>query len=772
MDKNSKLKRNINSQFVQLRLNGKYFPSWVSKNFKKYKLPEIISTNEDLCNKKQDSKKELRKYQEFLGKFFDPKSPYNDLLVYHGVGSGKTISVINIYNILYNYTPGWNFFILLPASLKNDPWIKNIKLWLSKDKYNDRYNNIIFVHFDSPFAGKDFLEAVRKSDPSKKNLFVIDEVHNFISNVYNNLSSNRTGRAITIYDYIIKSKKDGDDVRILALSATPAINKPFELGILFNLLRVNIFPNNENEFNHLFISDEIFPIINSKNKNMFQRRILGLVSYYIGATPEYYAEKVFNIDVKMSKYQEDVYDHYKALEAKQNKNTKSGSSVYKSYTRQASNFVFPMIDQKRNGFNRPRPAKFRLKSKIILKLDEGKEDLNINKKSDKSKNISAYLNEIKNYINGFKNLIKKIEIDKNNKYTLQNDIDKYLKVYNSDFKKFNKESSKRSEVYKLLYKCSPKIINVIFRILISKGPVIIYSNYVLVEGLEILKIYLEQFGFYNYFNEKGKKGFAYSEFHGGIKDKNQREKSRQIFNEKENLYGDKIKIMLISPAATEGISLNSVRQIHILEPYWNEVRIEQIIGRAHRQCAHKYLPMNERKIVVYRYRSVKNNGELSTDEYLQESAIGKSKLINSFLDTIKEAAIDCTINRNHNMIVNEYKCFQFNEDSLLNDYVGPAYKQDLKDDIKFNNGSNSSNSITQKIKVREINAVMALNEDEDNQQYSSPQKYWFFEKTGVVYDYDLYFPVGKVSLKDCIPNKLDKDTYIIDYVVNIPILYK
>ena len=168
MDKNSKLKRNSNSQFVQLRLNGKYFPSWVSKNFKKYKLPEIISTNEDLCNKKQDSKKELRKYQEFLGKFFDPKSPYNDLLVYHGVGSGKTISVINIYNILYNYTPGWNFFILLPASLKNDPWIKNIKLWLSKDKYNDRYNNIIFVHFDSPFAGKDFLEAVRKSDPSKK----------------------------------------------------------------------------------------------------------------------------------------------------------------------------------------------------------------------------------------------------------------------------------------------------------------------------------------------------------------------------------------------------------------------------------------------------------------------------------------------------------------------------------------------------------------------------------------------------------------------------
>ena len=35
--------------------------------------------------------------------------------------------------------------------------------------------------------------------------------------------------------------------------------------------------------------------------------------------------------------------------------------------------------------------------------------------------------------------------------------------------------------------------------------------------------------------------------------------------------------MMISPAGAEGINLNNVRQVHILEPYWNEVRIEQKI---------------------------------------------------------------------------------------------------------------------------------------------------------------------------------------------------
>ena len=53
-----------------------------------------------------------------------------------------------------------------------------------------------------------------------------------------------------------------------------------------------------------------------------------------------------------------------------------------------------------------------------------------------------------------------------------------------------------------MYISSPKMINIIFNIMKSKGPAIVYSNYVLMEGLEIFKIYLKYFGFYNYMKEK------------------------------------------------------------------------------------------------------------------------------------------------------------------------------------------------------------------------------------------------------------------------------
>lgn len=48
-------------------------------------------------------------------------SPIKTILIYHGLGSGKTITAINIYNILFNYNKKFNVFILLKASLENDP---------------------------------------------------------------------------------------------------------------------------------------------------------------------------------------------------------------------------------------------------------------------------------------------------------------------------------------------------------------------------------------------------------------------------------------------------------------------------------------------------------------------------------------------------------------------------------------------------------------------------------------------------------------------------
>lgn len=767
------------AKYVDLKINGRMFPSFIMANFKKYKLEEVFKrAGEDPCNIKTTTgelKKELRKYQLFVSKYLDFRSPYRDILLYHGLGSGKTASAINVYNVLYNYSPGWNVFILLKASLRGE-WLDNLKEWMQKDEYEYRYRNIIFINYDSPFADRNFIDAIKNVDSSKKSLYIIEEAHNFIRNVYSNVSSGTGKRAQVIYDYITQDKRENPDTRVVLLSGTPAINNPFELALLFNLLRPGIFPKSEAEFNQLFITSTTYQTLSKNTKNMFQRRIMGLVSYYIGATPDLYATKtVHYVDVKMSDYQDDIYSYFEEIETKLalKGKGKGGSQTYKSYTRQACNFVFPPVSQQVNGENRPRPGKFRLTEREATKLSEE----GAIKSEDKGKlvHVSEYLNAIKLYITSFDDYLRqKDDDDKQKKHSIIKDVTVFLEKYDGDFDKFNESSEKKSELFKAMYMASPKMLHMIFNIMKSLGPVIVYSNYVLMEGLELFKIYLKYFGFYNYMEkmELQKDKVGYVEFHGGIKDFQDRIKGKEAFNMPDNKLGTLIKIILISPAGTEGLSLLNVRQIHIMEPYWNEVRIVQMIGRGIRQCSHKALPQDQRHVDIYRYKSVRiNKDKMSTDQYIEEIARSKEGLIQSFLDAVKEVAIDCNLFKAHNMMSQEYKCFQFDEPSLFDPHPGPAYKEDIADDLKMDNGLNSTRSMTMKIKVMKIRAVKQLTPPDETgtAKYSDPDDYWFYAKSGVVYDFDLHYPVGRVSFdENNIPIKFDKDTYIIDYVIPIP----
>ena len=363
---------------INLEQNGRIFPLWVMKNFKDFILPEIIlKEGEDPCNEVRTEG--LTLYQKFIGNFISYQSPFKNILIYHGVGAGKTYSAINVYNILFNYTPKWNIFLLIPASLHDDPWMKDIEKYMTKDDYKLRYGNIIFIHYDSPYADRDFLEKVKNADSSKSSVFIIDEAHRFINNVYNNISSKKGKRAQIIYDYILQENKDNKNTRVLLLSATPAVNTPFEFALIFNLLRPDSFPMAESNFEQLFISSTNFASLNENTKNMFQRRILGLVSYYIGATPDKFAKKIVNyINIPMEAYQEEIYNYYEIIEKKKEQQMMKFSkgkvgdslSTYASYTRQTCNFVFPIISDKINGEKRPRPSHFNISDKEALIIEE------------------------------------------------------------------------------------------------------------------------------------------------------------------------------------------------------------------------------------------------------------------------------------------------------------------------------------------------------------------------------------------------------------------
>ena len=760
-----------NNLYPDLKINGRLFPLWILKNFKKYKLDPIIKKEgEDPCNITTTSGiKELRKYQQFIGAYLDYHSPFRDILIYHGLGSGKTAAAVNIYNMLYNYNPSWNIFVLIKASLKNDPWLRDLKDWLNDKDKDDRMSNIKFIHYDSPKADRDFITAIKNADSQKKNMYIIEEAHNFIKNVYNNITQKTGRRAYTIYDYIQKEKKENSNTRIILLSGTPAVNNPFEIALIFNLLRPETFPMKESHFNELYITDGKLPTLNSKNKNMFQRRIMGLVSYYYGSTTDLFAEKTIIIKkIPMDKYQQDVYEHFEYIEEQLEKKRKSGTKVYKSYTRQASNFVFPIISQKINGENRPRPSKFKLSEEESEKILEGK----INKVLDTKTqlDIVLYLETIKNYIDSFRTyLISKNENDTKNNYTIHDDINIFKTEYKFKFKQFWEGHTKKSTLLNTLYACSCKMTAIMFYMLRSKGPILVYSNYVKMEGLELFKIYLNMLNYTEYGKEQNKPFLAYTEFHGEI-DPEIRSKNLFNFNQEKNIDGSIIRVILISPAGAEGISLLNVRQVHVLEPYWNEVRIEQLIGRAVRQCSHKALPLEERKVDVFRYLAIRSDNKKdkdTTDQEIYDLAKAKSALIETFLKTLKEIAVDCELFKNHNMINGKYSCFKFNEKSYFEGFIGPTYKDDIYYDKKIDNGLNSINSEIKKIKVLKIKAVYKINENE----LSNVDTYWYNPESGIVYDIDLDFQMGKIYSDNGIPRKLDKDIYIIDQYINIPDIY-
>jgi superfamily II DNA or RNA helicase len=768
------------NKYVDLKVNGRLFPTWLLANFKDFELPEIFKTDNDPCYSK--AKLELRKYQLLLSKFLDYNSPYHELLIYHGVGAGKTASTINIYNMLYNYTPGWNVFILLKATLKNDPWLKDLEVWLQKDEKEFRMSNVVFISYDSPVADKAFMDAIKNSDTSKKNLFIIEEAHNFIRNVYTNITSRQGKRASSIYEYIIQDKKDNDGTRILCLSGTPAINSPFELALLFNLLRPNTFPKSEAVFNQEYVSNTTYKVLNPSKKNNFQRRIIGLVSYYMGATPDYFASKKTEyIDIKMSEYQEEVYTYFENKEEeieKKRRGKTGGTTTYKSYTRQSCNFVFPPMNQKMTGELRPRPKDFKLNEKEARKMEMGTVNINdIDKKKTEYYSANEYLETTNNFANAFDNyLLEKLNYDQNNKHTIENDIKTCKTKYSNNYEEFHNNEKTKSTLYNAMHLCSAKFLYMIFTIFKSIGPVLVYSNYVLMEGLQIFKIYLKYFGFssLSYTNKKfddtvGKNNFRYTEYHGII-DKNDRSLNIKTFNQEENKYGEICKIMMISPAGAEGISLSSVRQVLLTEPYWHEVRMTQMIGRAVRMCSHKFLPIEERHVDIFRFKSVRSKSEKwTTDQIIEDLARSKELLIESFLGAVKEAAFDCLLNKPHNSLVENYKCFKFEEDSLFEDQIGPAYKDDFYDDLRNDNGSNSINSKTIRIKTVKIKAVKQLSQIGD--KFSDEKNYWYNPDTGIVYDYDLHYAIGKIGYDvDNFPKKLTADVYIIDKIIPIPMI--
>jgi superfamily II DNA or RNA helicase len=208
------------------------------------------------------------------------------------------------------------------------------------------------------------------------------------------------------------------------------------------------------------------------------------------------------------------------------------------------------------------------------------------------------------------------------------------------------KSFKGKKILDDLEEYSCKFAKIMKKIQGSKGKVFVYSGFKEEGGIKSFARVLETFGYKNYVKHgEGRKRFA---IWSGDEDISLKEEIKNVYNQKSNLDGSKLKILILSPAAKEGISLAGVRQAHILEPYWNMARLQQIIGRGSRFCSHKDLPEDMRNIKVYIYLATHPDEEETVDEYINHLADQKNKLVNEFEKAIKESAIDCSLFKNAN----------------------------------------------------------------------------------------------------------------------------
>jgi hypothetical protein len=141
-------------------------------------------------------------------------------------------------------------------------------------------------------------------------------------------------------------------------------------------------------------------------------------------------------------------------------------------------------------------------------------------------------------------------------------------------------------------------------------------------------------------------------------------RAKEIINNPRNIYGRDIKIIVGTQVTGEGIDFHNIRQIHIMEPWWNNSRIDQIIGRGLRYCSHRELPTEERNVEIFQYsiQIPKYNRKIdqtlynsygnreTIDEYIYRIAEEKERKIKEVEYELRSVSVDCLFYKDANYL--------------------------------------------------------------------------------------------------------------------------
>ena len=520
-----------------------------------------------------------------------------------------------------------------------------------------------------------------KYNPSNDELIITRNPFGFVntkngSGQYEGVRLDRQGNMPTKkFIAIITSRLEDANIGVLKVTENP----PYKA-----------LPDTLDGFKAMFID----PKDNSfKNTNLFKRRVLGLTSYFRSATEELMPR--FNIEndlivemIPMSDYQFGLYELARAEERKtelRNARRRKGGgddddsvSTYRIFSRAFCNFVFPPA------ISRPKPKEGE-QIAAVLKRDVNEDILDIVSLQEEVANVDGRHEE-----DDKDEVEAKRKVNRDTNY--ENRIKDAIKALKANAGKYlNPEGLK---IY------SPKFLALYENIIENAGLHLIYSQFRTLEGIGIFSMVLDQNGFAQFKIAQDKDNIWRIIVKPGDEDKPKyalytgtettevKEMMRLIFNgdwEKlpdsikevlnetaaNNNHGEIIKVFMITSSGAEGISLKNTRYVHILEPYWHPVRMEQVIGRARRICSHENLPDDERRVNVYLYLMRFTNEQLipavvkggmaskgllekdvskldkttplTSDQALYEISNIKEEINKQLLTAVKESAFDCAL---------------------------------------------------------------------------------------------------------------------------------
>ena len=618
---------------------------------------KFIKKTESLCQF------EKTKYQHLVSQYISPKSPYNSLLLYHGLGSGKTCSAITIAEAflkqqrIYSEPNIWiiskkglqksfeeeifkTTLLLTPEYLRaqcnGDKYYQLIPNaeQLERNKLIKRIQQVIKSRYQF-FGYEKFANTIEKyknegilEEKVKDKIIIIDEAHNIrYLDTFTNTEDNKDLKKIV--EPLLQTLTVGKGNRLVLLSATPMYNEPEEILWLLSLLTLNDKTNILDPYN----IPKIFN--NNKADNEIIKLIANLSSKYIsyvrGNNPFTFATRINPKLLGVS-----------TLEKAPTFNIKQEEVKDKNWLQYIKDGLIPstMKGVQLENMNNIISNKLKTSISILRQMN------NITYKKQLTKNTFEYTEGKKGLFSVFSRKDKNI---------LQLEyLNKKEPIFNPSFGLLENYSCKLYTISNLIKK--------------TKGTIVIYSNFIW-SGVIPIALMLEHMGFSRYggndiLNMRGKvteqvnykdiKNPKYcilsSEHEKEIMGDTKIDDLLSVINNSNNSNGSNIKVVIMSPVASEGLSFKNIREIHILDPWYHLNTTEQAIGRAIRNCSHSSLPLEERNVSVMLHSAIlpDNNNIETEDLHAYRLSATKYNFISQVDKVIKENAMDCNLLKHNN----------------------------------------------------------------------------------------------------------------------------